>query len=223
MKQMVALWLGLWLMPAFGDMFLPTTSEGDGYYHNESGSSYDFFDSTSDALSAYYTYWGTSDTLQYNTGYLQFSLASVGTGASVSSVTLNLYLLSSHYGSDSPSAGFIRHAANSSGANGLASQKIGGTEDVVEIKDQADGWLSLDVTSMVLNDLDQGYGYSCFSLNPNTSGYFRDAGFTVASADATGNHPYLQVTSIPEPGMVALTLAGVLVTAGMCRIRRRLP
>lgn len=190
---------------------------GDGFFHDETGSSWDYFDSTSTSISAYYTYWGTSDTLQYNTGYLQFQLDPALVGETFLAAKLYVYLESSHYGSDSPSAGFIRHVANSSAATGNASQKLGGTETVVEIKDQSAGWLELDVTAMVQNDYDMGYTYSAFSLNPNTSGYFRDAGYNIASAESTGFGPYLAVY-VPEPATCSLVLLGM---SGLLLRRRR--
>lgn len=122
-------------------------SAGDGYFHNEYLTAYDFFDSTSTSLQAYYYFDGSGANTRIGTGYIQFSLASIPAGDPVYSATLSLYLTGRYYADDSTSAGFVNHVANSSTANGNASQKLNGTEQVVEIKDQSLGWLVLDVTS----------------------------------------------------------------------------
>lgn len=204
-------------IPAKGAITIPTLSAGDGYHHNELGTAYDFFDATSPSLSIRYYFQGTSDTLQYDIGYAQFSLSTVPPSTILGSAYLNIYLESRAYGDESPSAGFIRHVANSSSASGNASQRLAGTQQVVEIKDQALGWLQLDVTAMIQSDLDNGYSHSSFSFDPNTSGYFRNASFSVATADAPANGMYLTLNAIPEPSV------GVLLLGGLLLFRRRRP
>jgi len=207
----------LGILPATGAITIPTVSAGDGYYHNELGTSSDFFNTTAASVSAHIYFAYTSDTLQNNTGYAQFSLASVPPSTTVASAYLNVYLENRYYGDDSPSAGFIKHVANSSSANGSASQKLGGTQQVVEIKDQALGWLQLDITAMIQADLDNGYSYSAFSFDPNTSGYVDNASFTITSADAASNGMYLTINPIPEPSVSTLLLGSLLL------FRRRRP
>lgn len=191
------------------------TPAGDGYFHDEVGSSYDYFDAGSPSVNAYYTYWGTSDTLQFNTGYMQFSLASLPAGAIITEATLNLYFTDIHYTSESPSAGFIKHVADSSAANGNASQRLSGSETLVELKDQADGWLTIYATATIQNDINSGFSYAAFSANPNTAGYFRDAGFTFNSADAATNKPYLSITVVPEPADVAVWIAALAASGAI--------
>lgn len=207
----------LGILPASGAITVNTVSAGDGYHHNELGTASDFFNSTSASLSARYYFYYTSDTLQYDIGYAQFSLATVPVSTILDSAYLYVYLESRHYADESPSAGFINHVANSSSANGSASQKLAGSERVVEIKDQSVGWLQLDVTTMIQNDLDNGYTYSAFSFNPNTSGYVRDASFRLTSADAAENGMYLSLTLIPEPS-VCILLVGSLVLVRRHRV-----
>ncbi|QTN30866.1 DNRLRE domain-containing protein [Akkermansiaceae bacterium] len=178
---------------------IPTTPTGDGLYHNELGTAYDFFDSTSASIGVSYYFAGTSDTVNQNTGYLQFALGSLPSGVEYESITLNLHITNNYYHDDSTSAGYVRHRTNSSTANGLASQRLEGDVQVAEIKDVPNGWLSIDVTSEVMNDLTAGYSHAAFSLNYNTAGYFRNSGFTITSADAGSNAPYLRFTPATGP------------------------
>ena len=204
-----------------GNLTITVPSEGDGFYHNESGSSYDYWDGTNTVNKVHYQFWGTSDSVIQETAYLQFDLSSVPAGTLIGSATLNLYVTEIHYGDDSPSGGWIKHVANSSSANGLASQKLGGSEIVVEMKDQPTGWMALDVTSFIQNDMANGYSYAAFSGNYNGSGYFRNSGFSFVSADATSDQPYLSITTVPEP---AATTAAIMILAGifvLCRRRVR--
>lgn len=191
---------------------IATTSAGDGLYHNELGTAFDGFDSTSTSMGVSYYFSGSSDSVNQNTGYLQFALGSLPVAADYSSIVLNLYVTNSYYADDSTSAGYVRHRTNSSTANGLASQKLEGDVQVVEIKDQPDGWLAIDVTPQVKNDLTAGYSHAVFSLNYNTAGYFRNSGFTVATADNGVNGPYLSFTPVPEPSsmvFIAISAAGL--------------
>lgn len=211
--------LGLVLsaVPATAAIMIPTLSAGDGHYHNELGTAYDFFDSTSASVVVNRYYDGFSTSINDYTGYAQFSLSSVPVGATISSATLNVYLLSRSYADESPSAGFINHVADSSSANGSASQKLGGSQLVVEIKDQALGWLSLDVTSYLQSDVTNGYSWSSFSFDMQQLGYFDNASFSVASAEAASNGMFLSVNVVPEPSSLVLSLLGL----GLIRRKRQ--
>jgi len=195
------------------------TSMGDGYRHDENGSSFDYWDGTSDTNRVHYQFYGTSDNRFTQTAYLQFNLSALPATAAVNTATLNLYVTEIHYGDDSPSGGFIRHASNSSAANGDASQRLSGDVDVIELKDQPPGWLSINVTSMIQSDIDNGFSYAAFSGTPNTTGYFRYAGFSFTSADAPANQPCLEVTTVPEPATVCLLLG----LAALVAVTRRSP
>lgn len=199
-----------------------STSAGDGFYHNELGTSYDFFDSTGTNISCYYYYdpYTGSSSVQQNTGYIQFSLAAFTTETLIGSATLNVYLNNIFYRNDSPTAGSINFVANSSGANGTASQKLGGTVQVVQMKDQSVGWLSLDVTSLIQSCISNSYPYACFSFNYETDGYSDNNGFSINSADAVVNKPYLSASVIPEPASAVLLVFGASVGIIMRRQRR---
>lgn len=204
--------------PVHGAIDIVVTPAGDGYHHDELGSSYDYFDSSALSNIVHYQFYGTSDTVIRNTSYAQFSLDSFAPGAEIGLATLNIFLTEIHYGDESPSGGFVYHVANASSANGLASQRLTGSEVVVNIKDQPLGWLSLDVTGYLQNDLDNGYSYAAFSFSPDTAGYFRNAGFSFTSGDALTNQPFLSVV-VPEPGYTALLLGSAAVV--LARLRRR--
>ncbi|MDP3850108.1 MAG: PEP-CTERM sorting domain-containing protein [Luteolibacter sp.] len=197
---------------------IPTTSSGDGYYHNELGTAYDFFDGVSTSIGVSYYFDGSSASVNQNTGYLQFALGSLPIADDYSSIMLSLYVTNSYYADESTSAGYVRHCTNSSTANGLASQRLEGDVQVLEIKDQPDGWLAIDVTTQVKSNLAAGYSYAAFSLNYNTAGYFRNSGFTVATADAGANGPYPSFTPVPEPSSTALF---IMTTAGLISTYRR--
>jgi hypothetical protein len=79
----------------------------------------------------------------------------------------------------------------------------------------------LDVTSQIQHAISNGYSYACFSFNPNTTGYFRDAGFGINSADAESNHPYLSVAAIPEPASAMILLFGAGIGGAIHRFRRK--
>jgi len=191
---------------------IASTSEGDGFFHNELGTGSDYFDSLSSAIGVSYYFSGSSSSVNQNTGFLQFALGSLPIAEDYSSIILNLYVTNSYYLDDSTSAGYVRHRTNSSTANGLASQRLEGDFQMLEIKDQLDGWLAIDVTSQVANDLLSGYTHSVFSLNYNTAGYFRNSGFTFATADSGVNVPNLSFTPVPEPSstlLLSLSIAGL--------------
>ncbi|MBI9020798.1 MAG: PEP-CTERM sorting domain-containing protein [Verrucomicrobia bacterium] len=183
-----------------------STSAGDGYYHNELGTAGDYFDSSGTTISSYYYYdpYTGSSSVQQNTGYIQFSLAAFTTESTISSATLNLYLSAISIAGDSLTAGAINFLSNSSAADGNASQKLNGNVQVVQMKDQTIGWLNLDVTSLVQSSISNGYSYACFSFNYDTAGYFDNNSFSINSADAASNNPYLNVAAVPEPATVLL-------------------
>ncbi len=131
------------------------------------------------------------------------------------------------------SAGSINHASNSSGANGNASQQIGGNEWVATLMPTVvTGWNAFDVTNFIKNDLTAGYSWAAFSFDPNTSGDYsnRNAGFSFSSAEG-GNAAYLRIVTgsvtngdgdtnaVPEPMTMSLFgLGGV----AMAFVRRRM-
>jgi hypothetical protein len=95
----------------------------------------------------------------------------------------------------------VSHASDSSAATGNASDSISTNEAVGAITDAASlGWYSINVTDFVKNDVQNGYSWSVFS--------FASPGYTTvqfSSGDGT-NAPYLQVQTVPEPGVLTLLL-----------------
>lgn len=198
-----------------GAMNIVVQPNGDGYHHDETGSSYDYFDSSATSNLVHYQYYGTSDTMIRHISYAQFSLAGIDPLQDVGSAYLNLYVTEIHYADDSPSGGNIYHVSNASSATGEASQRLNGSELLVNVKDQPLGWLAIDITDALQSDLDNGYSFSAFSFTPDTTGYFRNAGFSFNSGDAAENQPYVSVTTVPEASSSALFLglSGALLVA----------
>jgi len=95
----------------------------------------------------------------------------------------------------------MTHASNSSAATGNASDSISGNETVGAINDTASlGWFSINVTDFIKNDVQNGYSWSVFT--------FASPGYTTvqfSSGDGT-SAPYLQVQTVPEPGVSTLLL-----------------
>lgn len=215
-----------------GILNIPVLAAGDGYWHDEVGGSYDFFDATSGNVSAHYQFWGTSDTVSYNTGYAQFDLSSL-VGVAFTSASLNLYLNGSYLTAPTPDAGAINHRSDASSATGSASQRLAGNELVAAIAGGlSQGWISVDITGYLQNDLLNNYAWAAFSFNPNTTGSYSDryAGFSFASAEsglgayisvATGSAQEPQpATPAPAPGMLTLLAAGSLLLAQRRRNRK---
>jgi hypothetical protein len=181
-----------------------TTASGDGYFHNEVDFPNDFFESGGTSVSAYYCFYGTSNTMQYNTGYAQFSLSGIDASKFISA-RLCVYLDGAAGKGTADDAGSISHVSNSGSANGNASQKIGGDQAVVTIADGDSGWICTDITSYIQADLTNSYSYSCFSFDPNRGGDYNNhsAGFSVTSYEGGANKLYLELTVVPEPATTA--------------------
>lgn len=198
------------------------TSAGDGYYHNESGRSYDYFDASSQNVSAHYQYWGYSEDLGTNTGYAQFNIAGAALLKEIVSVTLNLNITGSYLTSPTPDAGRILHVANSSAATGNASQRIGGGELVSTVSAGLSGWQSFDITEYILNDLNNGYSWAAFSFAPNTTGNYSDryAGFSFSSAES-GVPAFISITTAEVPAPASIFLLGFSLI-GLSAIGRKI-
>jgi hypothetical protein len=213
MKTPIALFLvSLGVASIASGMTFTATSLADGYFVDVTGGQYDSFDSTAASISASYCFYGTSDSMQYVTGYLQFNVSALA-GHQVDGVTLNVYLEGISITSPTPTAGSINYVVNSSGANGNAAQRLGGSTLVTTIVSQPTGWLSLDITSLVQATIDAGYSYACFSFDADTTGDYsnRNSGFSVTSADSATNKPYINVESVPEPATTAALIGlGIL-------------
>ena len=193
------------------------TSAGDGYYNRVNPNIYSGYYDTDTTNPVSYSFWGTSDSLQINTSYVEFNISSLA-GRTVMDATLNIYLTGAYFTGSTTSAGTIDHVSNSSGANGSASQRLGGDQLVYTVISDPVGWLTVDITAMLQNDINNGYSYCCFSFDPNTTGDYsnRNAGFSFASADAASNQPYLVV---PEPASTAALFGTALLP--LMYLRRR--
>lgn len=225
-KVLVVFVCGLLLIPintfaAFVD--IPVLGAGDGYWHNEIGTSYDYFDNNSDTVSNKYEYYGTSDTLQHNTGFTQFSLSDAPDVSDIVQVTLNINITKAWKTAPTSDSGFVKHLSNASNANGDASQKLQGNEEVARVDVGELGWRSFDVTSYVISDLNNKFSWSVFSFHPNAKGdYFeRNAGFNFISAEG-GNPAFLrfETSSVPLPPAFFLFGSGLAVL--LCGKKRKI-
>jgi hypothetical protein len=129
--------------------------------------------------------------------YLQISLSAIPVGATIEKAYLNIEITEC-----SGSGGQIYHRTDSSTANGLASQKLGGDTKIMDISAPA-GWLSIDVKSFIQSNLDNGHNWAIFS--------FPSVGYSSLrfSSGETENAPYLSV-SLPEPATTAILSLGAL-------------
>lgn len=207
--------LTLWASSAFAAI-VPVLPVGDGTFYDVTGSMYDSFSSTETSNQAHYSYYGTSDTYDGRTSWAQFSLSGLSS-AGVTSVTLNINLENRYLTGSTATCGSIMHVANSSGANGTAAQRLGGTELVSTILLSTPlGWNAFDVTTYVINDLNAGYAWSAFSFERDGTGDYsnRNAGYSFSSGD-TAAAPYLAVV-VPEPGFT-----GIAALIGLALLRHR--
>lgn len=177
--------------------------EGDGQRGKDRwgwGSWYDSgFDSA--ANPNWSGHWYNAPDGQWRAVSLQVALPTVNP-ASIQQATLNL-----HVTEISGSGSSLNHVTNSAAATGLASQELAGDVMVMDLLPEVvgTGWLAVDVTEVIRQDLANGAAWAAFSL-PN-KGY---SSLTFDSAENTsGLGPYLSVTLVPEPAGLCL-LGGAL-------------
>jgi hypothetical protein len=158
--------------------------------------------------------------------FLQMALPSI-TG-SITEATLFIDVT----GSSSGDSALLYHTTNSSSASGDATQGLSGDVLVQTITDPANGWLGIDVTSFILNDYSNTYGWAAFQFAPvGGNGINSNFSFSIAEPGSTpgnpGNAPYLRITTsgdgtageVPEPG--TLLPFGLGGTALLLRARAK--
>ena len=172
-------------------------------------------------------HWSDGGDASMRDTYLQVGLGSLPAAGDIIGATLNIYMVSNSDNGDHLLA-TVSHAADSSAANGNASQQIGGTETVGTIT-TADslGWLALDVTTFIQNDVASGYSWAAFKFTPDgySSMYFasgEDAVYApylaVESASAATGDTLNDTPTVPVPSSLGLALMGGLA---LWRKRRR--
>lgn len=193
--------------------------EGDGNigkYRPGYGWSWDWTAFTADSNPNPVYHWYDGEMGSYRDTFLQVGLSTLPAADDIVSATLNINLVSKN--SDGTLAN-LSHAADSSAADGNASQMITGSQAVGPVSG-ALGWLSFDVTSFIKDDVASGYSWAAFQ--------FEHVGYTsmaFSSGEDADYAPYLAVTSesqedtptIPVPSALGLAVMGVL---GVLRRRR---
>ena len=176
-------------------------------------------------------HWSDGGDASMRDTYLQVGLGSLPAAGDIIGATLNIYVVSNSDNGDGLLA-TVSHAADSSAADGNASQEIGGTETVVAIftgggPGDSLGWLSFDVTSFIQNDVASGYSWAAFKFTPDgySSMYFASGEDAVyapylaveSASTATGDTPN-DIPTVPVPSSLGLALMGGLA---LWRKRRR--
>jgi len=115
----------------------------------------------------------------------------------------------------SPVPSILKHVSIQSAlATGDAAQKMAGEADVAGTDSFSLGWNSLDVTTFLQSDLDNGYSFAAFSIPKFSQAQDQNRLLSMYGPSSTtleegeSTQPYLAYT-IPEPGtMMLLALAG---------------
>ncbi len=207
-KFALLVWLCLATSICFAVPIVVTvTPEGDGMVGKDRygyGFPWEWvpFDSTANPNWA--GHWYDSPYGSYRDVYMQLAIAGLPAAENIVSASLNINVISA---SGSSICCNLYHASNSSSANGLASQQIGGGQWVYGVSNSTPaGWLSIDVTNFIKADKTNGYSWSAFQFA--NVGYSR---LTFDSGDSA-NAPFLAVTVVPEPvSAVILLLGGILL------------
>jgi hypothetical protein len=198
-------------------IIVPVLPEGDGTGGKDRwGYGYGWeavpFDSAASPNAA--LHWYDSPNGQSRDTYLQVALAGLPTAddISVANLLLNITELAG-----SGTLANVYHASNPSSATGNAADQITGDQLIGTIDSSVPlGTLTLDVTSYIKADIQNGYAWSVFSVS--------SPGYTTvkfSSAEDTANAPNLQVEAVPEPGSFALLAgaAGAALLLSLCRTR----
>jgi hypothetical protein len=190
-------------MSAFAALEIRVTPEGDGIigkdrYGWTGGWENSGFISNANPNSASHAYDSWSYSGSARDTYMQVALSSIPSSDAITSATLYIHILGV-----SGNGCTVSHAANSSAANGNASQKIGGNQDFATIT-TGTGWVGFDVTDLIKTDVANGYSYAAFQFKQKS---YSSVTFN-SGEDTQGYAPYLAV--VPEPATLVLLGLGAV-------------
>ena len=181
-------------------LIVPVSPSGDGVIGKDRWgySSWDNSGFSDSATPTSVYHWYEYGDGSWRDAFMQVALVTLPDADSITNATLYLYITQL-----SGSGCTLYHAADSSSANGSASQQIGCSELVADIT-SGSGWVGYDVTDFIKNDVTKGYSFAAFKFLHK--GY---SNVTFGSAETTEYTPYLSVMSaVPEPATLALLAIG---------------
>jgi hypothetical protein len=166
-----------------------------------------------------YQYYGGSDRFwQRKDLYFQIDLSSI-TG-DLEEAVFHFYVTVNN----SPAPSVLKHVdTQTTPATGDAGQKLAGSTDVAGTDSFVVGWNSVDVTSFIQSDLDNGYSFAAFSIPKFGSVQDQNRLLSLYGptstelVDGQSTQPYL--ATIPEPATMSLLALGFL--GGLALIHRR--
>lgn len=194
-----------------------------GGSNTDSGFSYGDTDGLIQVQRNYQYYGGADRYWQQKDAYFQIDLSSLA-GQEITSATFHFYITTIAATAET----FLTHLNTQSTApTGDAGQKLAGDTNVVSSTAFTIGWNSIDLTSFIQLDLANNHAFAVLSIPAFAQSQDEDRWLSFYGASATAEiggvsvRPYLEVSTVPEPGSHALLTAGGIGALFLYRLRRR--